>query len=87
MDESGHEDDCNWRAVILEEDAHGMRKQSASAEYATGIGEHEDEQRDHHREVERPILWKDLEHLDALLQVYTGDIESEDVAGETGNVA
>lgn len=87
VDEAGEENECQRRAVVLEEDAHRVLEQAALAKLATDVGNGEDQQGHDDGEIEGLSVAEHLEDLDALLQVDKGDVEAEDVAGEAGHVA
>lgn len=44
VDEAGEEDEGQGCTVVFEEDAHVVVEESAGAEFAAGIGDHEEEQ-------------------------------------------
>lgn len=64
-----------------------MREQTARAQHAADIGDHEDEEGGDDAEVEFLVGAEALEHLDTLLEVDEGDVEAEDVTREAGDIA
>ncbi len=86
MDEASEEDDRQGRAVVFEEDTHGMAEQTALAEFTANVGYGEYKQGHDDRQVKGFPVAESLEDLDAFLQVDEGDVEAKDVAGEAGHV-
>lgn len=64
-----------------------MREQATRAQNTTEVGYHEDKEGSNDRQVKVLALAEALEDLYALLDIDAGDVETEDVAGEAGDVA
>ena len=86
VDESSEKDDRQGCAIVFEEDTHRMAKQTALAELAADVRDGEDKQSHNNRQVEGLLVAKELEDLNALLQVDEGDIEAKDVTREACHV-
>ena len=86
MDEAGEENEGKRSAIVLEEHAKSVREETAPAELAAEVGDHEDEQSSYDGEVEGLAAAETLENLDSLLKIDKGDVEAEDVAGEAGDI-
>ena len=87
VDEAREEDHRQGRAIVLEEDAHGVPEQAALAQFAADVGDGKDEQSHDHGKIRRLAVTQSLEDLDAFLQVDESDVEAEDVAGKARHVA
>jgi len=84
--ETGKEDQSQRRPVIFEKDADVVMKQTAGAELATDIGRHKDKKGNDYRKVERLLVTEASQYLDALLEIYKGNVKAKDVAGEASYV-
>jgi len=62
-----------------------VSKEAAATEFTTDICDHEDKKSRDDGKVELLASTEVFENLYALLEVNEGDIETEDVAGETRN--
>lgn len=87
--ESRKKHDCKWSAVVLDEFSDISLEEIAFADHATYVGAHEHEKGYHDGKVGRgfarfsPLTCEDL---NPLLQVDKCHVESEDIAGETGDI-
>lgn len=85
MNKSRKEDDCQWSAIILEEDSDRVAEKGPRAHDATDISAHKYQQGNDDRKVEVATIAKTLKNLDSLLKVNEGNVKAEDVARESSD--
>lgn len=85
MHETGEEDDGQRCTIVLEEHSQGVTEETAGANLAADVCNHEDKKSRNYGEVELLSSAKMFEDLDAFLKVDEGDVEAEDVAGEASH--
>lgn len=67
MNKSSEENECERGAIVLEKDTDGVSEQTAGAQNAAKIGDHEQQQGCDDGQIERAAIAKAFEYLNALL--------------------
>lgn len=86
MNEASEENYCQRCAVVLDEHSNIMLEQFARADNPAHVPNYKYQDWDHDGEVEVWTGALSSQNLDAFLQVYECNIETEDVAGKAGNI-
>lgn len=86
MHKTCKEDHCKRCTIIFDEDSNVVLEEGAGADETAKVTNYEHEKSNDDGEVEGLAGSLPGEDLDALLEVDEGDVEAEDVAGETGHI-
>lgn len=87
MNKARKENNRQGRAVIFQQHANPVFEQRARADSTGQVRKDEDQQGNDDGKVEGSAVAETVEDLDALLEVDEGDVEAEDVTGESGDPA
>lgn len=87
--EASEEDDGQWSAIVFEELPNESLEEVTVAQFSADPCSHQHEKRNHDAEIGRcladltPLSSQDL---DSFLEIDAGNVETEDIAREAGDV-